>query len=192
MAWSWSHTADGLRHAYENLGKLSKETLCEIFAEWRAAQGKHGIVSDSNHFDQRKYERALAYANKLDHDTLVDFIWEKAEEAATCDNGGFELWMCPSGCGPHCVTPDPTDDEGNEIPTEPEDDDWTTSDYITWFAHGFSRKQVTTDPDKWVADLKAHMDEEGYFPNCWYQGERGDWNLLDLSTGSFAQYSSED
>lgn len=190
MAWEWSSSNEAYEHARNNLGKKPKEELEVIFAEWRAAQEKHGFINPLHAgFNEKKYNRALAYAKTLDHETLVDFIWEKASEWATCSNGGWELYMCPHGC--HSVVPDPTDDEGNEIPTKPEDDDWTTSDYITWFAHGFSRNQVTTDPEKWVEQLKAHMEREQYFPNCWYQGERGDWNLLSLETGTYAEYSKD-
>lgn len=103
MAWSWSHTAEAYRAAELNLRNLDKETLEIIFAEWRAAQDKDGEVRDSNKFDQRKYDRALKYAKGMDTDCLADFIWEKAENAATCDNGGWQAWMCPSGCGCHCV-----------------------------------------------------------------------------------------
>lgn len=105
MAWSWSHTSQAYANAEENLRNLSKETLETIFAEWRAAQGKHGAIDPvSPGFSERKYERALKHAKTLAHDTLVDFTWKRASEFATCDNGGFEAWMCPLGCGPHCVS----------------------------------------------------------------------------------------
>jgi hypothetical protein len=119
MAWSWSHTNEAYANAEENLRSMPKEKLEIIFAEWRAAQGKGGIIEDCGNFDERKYTRALAYAKTLDDETLADFIWERASEAATCDNGGFEAWMCPSGCGCHCVSFSP--------PDEPEDDEspWT-------------------------------------------------------------------
>jgi len=45
---------------------------------------------------------------------LADFIWEQASEYATCDNGGFNAWMCPSGCGCHCVSFSPPDEPANE------------------------------------------------------------------------------
>jgi hypothetical protein len=112
MAWSWSHTAEAYDNARENLARLPKEKLEIIFAEWRAAQGKGGIIHDHNEFNERKYNRALAYAKTLDDETLVDFIWERAEEAATCDNGGFEAWMCPSGC--HTVSFSPLDEPEDE------------------------------------------------------------------------------
>lgn len=116
MAWSWSHTQQAYANAEANLRNLPKETLEIIFAEWRAAQGKHGVIDPvSPVFNERKYERALKHAKTLPHDTLVDFIWEKASEFATCDNGGFEAWMCPHGCGTHCVSFNRT--EENETPT---------------------------------------------------------------------------
>lgn len=119
MAWSWSHTQQAYADAEDNLRNLPKETLEIIFAEWRAAQGKHGAIDPvSAGFNERKYDRALNHAKTLDHDTLVDFIWERASEFATCDNGGFEARMCPHGCGPHCVPFSPPEEE------EGFDNDW--------------------------------------------------------------------
>ena len=103
MAWSWSHSHTGLLAAEYNMRNLPRETLEIIYAEWRAAQDKRGNVTDCNHFNERKYERALKYAKTLPDDLLADFIWERASEHATCDNGGWNAWMCPSGCAPHCV-----------------------------------------------------------------------------------------
>jgi len=114
MAWSWSHTQEAYESAESNLRALPKETLNVIFAEWRAAQGKGGIIHDHDEFNQRKYERALNYAKTLPDDVLTDFIWEQASEHATCDNGGFNAWMCPSGCGCHCVSFSPPDETPNE------------------------------------------------------------------------------
>jgi hypothetical protein len=108
MAWSWSHTQQAYADARENLSELDREKLEIIFAEWRAAQGNNGAIDPvSPGFSERKYERALRHAKTLDHDTLGDFIWEQASEFATCDNGGFEAWMRPHGCGPHCVSFNP-------------------------------------------------------------------------------------
>ena len=120
MAWSWSHTEQAYAHAQENLSNLDRETLEIIFAEWRAAQDKHGVIDPvSPGFSQRKYDRALKHAKTLDHVTLVEFIWDKAAELRTCDNGGFEAWTCPHGCGPHCVSfsPPGEDDEDDDAET---------------------------------------------------------------------------
>ena len=119
MAWSWSHTQQAYADAEENLRTLPKETLEIIFAEWRAAQGKNGVIDPvCPNFSERKYDRALKHAKTLPDDVLADFIWEKASEFATCDNGGSEAWMCPHGCGPHCVSFSPPDDDPGD------DDDW--------------------------------------------------------------------
>jgi hypothetical protein len=124
MAWSWSHTQQAYADARENLSELDREKLEIIFAEWRAAEGKHGVVDPvSAGFSERKYDRALKHAKTLAHDTLVEFIWEKASDFATCDNGGFEAWMCPHGCGPHCVSfRPPEEDEADDF--DDWDDDW--------------------------------------------------------------------
>ena len=52
MAWSWSHSQEAYENARENLSTLDRETLEIIFAEWRAAQGKGGIIHDHNHFQR--------------------------------------------------------------------------------------------------------------------------------------------
>lgn len=110
MAWSWSHTAEAYYHARCNLERMDREDLEIIFAEWRAAQGKGGVIEDTEYFNMKRYDRALRYAKSLPGDILVDFIWERAEQFATCDNGGWRLWMCPSGC--HTVSPDCEEEEG--------------------------------------------------------------------------------
>lgn len=89
MAWEWSHTVKAYWNARENLAELSKEELEIIYAEWSEWE-------DS--FNERKYGIALKHASKLCHDFLVAWIWERAEQFRTCDNGGFNAWICPYGC----------------------------------------------------------------------------------------------
>ena len=115
MSWSWSHSQEAYANAQDNLQSLPRETLEVIFAEWRAAQGKGGIIHDYDHFDQRKYKRALTFASTLPHDVLTDFIWERASEYATCDNGGFNAYMCPGGCGCHTVSFSTREEESAEV-----------------------------------------------------------------------------
>jgi hypothetical protein len=116
MAWSWSHTTEAYDNAQENLSLLPREDLEVIYAEWRAAQSKSGRVDDSNYFNEKKYLRALKFAKTLPDDVLADFIWERASEHATCDNGGFNAWVCPSGC--HSVPFGKPDDD------DADDEDW--------------------------------------------------------------------
>lgn len=108
MAWSWSHTSEAYDAARHNLEQLPLHELQIIYAEWRASNwGAKDFDYVTTDFNQRKYYDALRYAaENLDHDTLVDAIWNWSSELATCENGGFELWVCPYGCGPHCVKPD--------------------------------------------------------------------------------------
>lgn len=109
MAWSWSHTSEAYAAAEHNLRQLDTDTIRIIYAEWRAAQGKHGVIDSCfPEFSERKYNRALKYAASLNDEQLADFIWQRAEESATCDNGGFDAWMCPHGC--HCVPFDTADE----------------------------------------------------------------------------------
>lgn len=105
MAWSWSCSTEGCSAARENLDKFERETLEIIFAEWEAAKNDNGEIEDSDNFDQEKYETALVRAKKIPGDILAEYIWEHAENASACDNGGYLLWMCPSGCMSHCVSP---------------------------------------------------------------------------------------
>lgn len=98
MAWGWSHNPEAYRAAEFNLRSLPLEDLAVIFAEWRAAQSRGGRIVDTDDFCERKYRRALAWGMRQDPSILADFVWSQSEEMATCDNGGFNCWVCPSGC----------------------------------------------------------------------------------------------
>jgi hypothetical protein len=91
MAWEWSHTDEAYYNAFENLSNQSREFLEVAMAEW--------LATDEDGFDTEKYDRrALPYAKRMDDDTLINSIWERAGEQRTCDNGGFNAWVCPYGC----------------------------------------------------------------------------------------------
>lgn len=110
MAWSWSHTTEGICAAYDNLHKLPHHVLCEIAAEWdtwKKANEKNaeGDWVDDESFDQVFYNERLKFYEGLTSDCVADYIWPFAEEKATCTNGGYYLWMCPYGCCCHMVPP---------------------------------------------------------------------------------------
>ncbi len=65
---------------------------------------------DSDNFNEDAYERAKIEATELIAKgiDICDFIYERAEQEATCDNGGFNAWMCPSGC--HTVSFSPSEE----------------------------------------------------------------------------------
>lgn len=86
---------------------------------------------------------------------------------------------------------------------EHEEGDYVTQDYKTWFQYGKIVVTVDDPHDKvqyrnsdlrrdynatnWQRAVMDHMSKSEFWPNVWYQGERGDLNLLDLTTGEFAK-----
>lgn len=123
MAWSWSHTNEAYRDARANLDDLPRDTVAVIWAEWRAWDGNTFHAG----FDSKTYKRELrrAYSRmyrdkqrglevygengtlKLaSMESMLSDIWERAsseDTGRTCDNGGFNAWLCPFGCGCHTV-----------------------------------------------------------------------------------------
>lgn len=113
MAWSWSHTQEAYEIARYNLGRLKKGELNTIYSEWRVhlheeeIKRKEGEAFDNDeeleieftHEQMMKmFEDTKREARKIPHDILADQIWEWASEASTCDNGGWNAWVCPDGC----------------------------------------------------------------------------------------------
>ena len=114
MAWSWSHTAEAYANCYANVQNKPKEWLDVVYAEWHACETDDDGQLDINSFNEEAYNAALAEAKELTDDVLADYIWERMSEAATCDNGGFNAWACPSGCGPHLVPFDLEEEDEDE------------------------------------------------------------------------------
>ena len=109
MSWSWSHTNEAYGAAYDNLHAMPVETLREVYAEWLAWDGD----TFAPQIDVDKFDRELTLVQCDDAETLANVIWDKMsseETGRTCDNGGFNAWTCPFGCGCHTVS---FDDEGN-------------------------------------------------------------------------------
>lgn len=117
MAWSWSHTQEAYDNARRNLEELPREELEIIYAEWQACLKENEYQKriweldvefskttfsapefDNNAWCQDNYDIAIDAAKDLAADVLVDQIWGWAESQAVCDNGGFNAWMCPTGC----------------------------------------------------------------------------------------------
>ncbi len=95
MAWEWSHSVEAYEAVRLNIGDLSRDDLREIYAEWRANDGH-----DDNSFDEEIHSATLqAIAdNKTSSRALAGTIYNFARDQATCNNGGFEAWVCPFGC----------------------------------------------------------------------------------------------
>ncbi len=114
MAWEWSHTVEAYEAAYKRLERKPLKWLIECLAECRA----HIVTYDTDGtpfdpaFDNETYEREVAKLKHQDRQLagmmnptlegrkrfLVGDIWQYAEQYATCDNGGWNLYMCPYGC----------------------------------------------------------------------------------------------
>lgn len=89
MAWEWSHTPEAYENARNNLESLPFHEVCVIAAEW-----------DANEVDGFNYE---LYVKKFkEHEErgqiYINDLWDKIESQRTCDNGGFNAWVCPYGC----------------------------------------------------------------------------------------------
>lgn len=76
----------------------------------------------------------------------------------------------------------PTGDEP-EVPSEPEEGDYTTSDHRHFYQYG---KRVLTAPagaewDVVVMLLMEHMEAQSFFPNVWFISDHGNPHLIDIN-----------
>ena len=104
MAWDWSHANEAYQNAYDNIHLLDKETIVTCLAEFREKE-LSDIYEDRVDFGE-DYENYVKELNECgcSTETLANELWEKVESLAICDNGGFDAWMCPYGCGCHKVS----------------------------------------------------------------------------------------
>lgn len=95
MAWEWSHTYEAYANVEGNIHHMSLADLRTVYAEWRAYD-----LEQKNHEDPwgKPYDRFIRDANKMSRNELTEYVWERASEFRTCDNGGFRAWVCPWGC----------------------------------------------------------------------------------------------
>jgi hypothetical protein len=98
MVWEWSHTQEAYDNVRANIQLQPKEWLWVVYAEWLTFE-KCG-----DKFDEDFYDRELALATERDSESLAEEIWEKVDRLRSCENGGFEAWGCPYGCGCHLVS----------------------------------------------------------------------------------------
>ena len=104
MSWEWSHTEEAYSDAFKNLCDLDRETLCVIMAEWDTEIFNGGEYLDG--FYDKRLQQLME--DKFEScETLARQIWIQCAESQeingqwfgrTCDNGGFNAWMCPHGC----------------------------------------------------------------------------------------------
>lgn len=75
-SWPWSHTQGALIDARDNVMNLKRETLAEIWSEWRGHQP----------------------SPNLPRTALANDVWHEASKAQRCTVGGHEAYICPTGC----------------------------------------------------------------------------------------------
>ena len=113
MSWEWSHTQE----AYENVRKniyykveREREEMEEVWGEWYAYFLEEYM--DVPFLDSIK--AGMKIAEGLSDYDLAERIWVLSDNQATCENGGFEAWICPYGCGCHMVPFDLIEEEDEE------------------------------------------------------------------------------
>ena len=101
MAWEWSHTQEAYDNVKDNLSELSKTDLIVIYAEIKSSTMMEHFTYDLNDIKFRFYVQHITRQvdnHKLALDSIVEFIYEFASDYRTCDNGGFNAYVCPYGC----------------------------------------------------------------------------------------------
>jgi hypothetical protein len=119
MAWEWSHSAEAYDNVRTAIAAMPAEELIEIKLEWLAYCDKRISDEDRQHGEPanfRRTEKRKAYwqghCEKMGTEHLADDIYDMAENHATCDNGGHDMWVCPYGC--HTVPASSEDDESDD------------------------------------------------------------------------------
>ena len=101
MSWEWSHTAEGIQNARDNLFDLPLEDPAVIYSEIQVArydEESNTYIEAWDGKDSKKYEKVLLKARTMDTETLAEAIWEFMESFRTCDRGGYNAYCCPYGC----------------------------------------------------------------------------------------------
>jgi hypothetical protein len=71
------------------------------------------------------------------------------------------------------------EDEESDEPTEPEEDDITTTDHVRFYQNGKLVLTVEEDAD-YVTALQLYMESENFWPNCWFISDHGNAHLLEI------------
>jgi hypothetical protein len=96
MAWEWSHSVEAYQAVETNIRNQPRDWLETVYAEWCARDG--------NNLDDDRYRESLMVANEMTDGELADFVWRRADEYRTCENGGWLAHCCPFGCLCHMVS----------------------------------------------------------------------------------------
>ena len=133
MAWEWSYGAEALHQVRKNLHIQPIDWLVAVRYEWECCDHSNSIARQdvreeaielgdcpddaegAYQYDFQAFEQLPVAAEKdfrrrfnknSTPDLLADYIYDRAEGHSSCNNGGFSVWVCPSGC--HTVTVSPS------------------------------------------------------------------------------------
>jgi hypothetical protein len=109
--------------------------------------------------------------------------WETAalKSAGLCVMCEHDLPDEPFGMDDDCCSEKCADSQQEQGGPEP--GDYVTSDYEEFyeFEGTGSGPIVQTTTDNWRVAVQEHMNEQEFWPNVWYERERGGYDLLNLS-----------
>jgi len=102
MSWEWSHTDEAIDNAQHFfLCNTDKEWQDEIAVEWMVY-----YLNNKQDSTGTQWEFHILKILQMIEPKDQEWIWEEAEANRVCDNGGFNLWMCPYGCEKHYLNLD--------------------------------------------------------------------------------------
>lgn len=110
-----------------------------------------------------------------------DVNWEDADCQCENCNGRIESAYGADEDDTDCVDDSPDDDSPDSLDDADPDspDDYLTYDYVHWYQNG---RLVLETPDMPYAAVKAHMDQEQFWPNAWFISDHGNAHLIDLDS----------
>ena len=87
--------ADAFEINFEQMGTA----LCNEGYYTRVEANKYIPESmTSNPLTDGRYDFIALEARNDVKERIADYVWKRASEQRTCENGGFNPWMCPHGC----------------------------------------------------------------------------------------------
>lgn len=132
------------------------------------------FLDNPDHVSDKGLEQVDYYVEAL-FDALNDVAPEGCYFGASEDDGSdYGFWQVQE------------DEDEDAEATEPQEDDYTTTDHIHWYQYG--QLVLTTadsnDPhasaDNAFALVKAHMDGAKWWPNVWFISDHGNAHLVQL------------
>jgi hypothetical protein len=69
--------------------------------------------------------------------------------------------------------------ERDDEPGEPEEGDYTTEDHRRFYQYGKLVVEVD-DGEEWAHAVKAHMDEEQFWPDVWFISDHGNAHIIEM------------